>query len=125
MAKRKTEEIAHHPVVGRFATALRELRQRRGLTQAALAERIGTGEQYLSRLEAGKIAPGVDQVARIAEALNATVHELLPVADPPDNRAALLSEATRLFASVTEGATETNLALLVQFLALLDQRKGE
>jgi transcriptional regulator with XRE-family HTH domain len=126
MAKRKTEEIDHHPVVKRFGKALRELRQRRGLTQAALAERLGTSEQYLSRLESGKIAPGVDQVAKIADALSATVHELLPVADPPpDARAALISEATRLFTSVTKGAAEVNLALLVQFLALLDQRKSE
>lgn len=125
MAKRKTEDIDHHPVVNRFATALRELRLRRGLTQATLAERLGTSEQYLSRLEAGKVAPGVDQVARLAEALGATVHDLLPVTDPPDTRAALLLEATRLFTSVTTGATESNLALLVQFLAMLDQRKGE
>lgn len=125
MAKRKTEDIDHHPVVRRFATALRELRLRRGLTQAALADRLGSSEQYLSRLEAGKIAPGVDQVAKIAEALGVTPHDLLPVSAPPDARAALRSEATRLFASVTEGATEASLTLLVQFLSLLDQRKGE
>lgn len=120
---RKKQPIEHDVAVQRFARALREVRQRRGLTQVALAERIGSTEQYVSRLEKAKVAPGIDLVSRLAVALGATLHDLLPLGDPPDERATLLAEAQRLFDSVTASASDSSLDLLIQFLAMMESAR--
>jgi transcriptional regulator with XRE-family HTH domain len=99
---RKRVPITQPPVVHRFAARLRELRQQRGLTQQELAERADLTATYLSRLESAGAAPGIDLVDRLATALGTTIHDLLPVADPPDTRAVLRQEAERLLGTLAE-----------------------
>jgi len=48
---------------------VRQARERRGLTQAELAARIGSTQPALARLEAGGVMPNLDTLHRIAEAL--------------------------------------------------------
>lgn len=50
-----------------------ELRIRRGLTQAQLAERVGTTQSAISRLEAGQVEPTLDTLRRVAAALDSRV----------------------------------------------------
>ncbi len=119
MGKRKATPIQHHEIVQRFASRLRELRRTRGMTQKELAERAELTVTYLSRLESAGAAPGIDLVARLATALGATIHDLLPLADPPDTRAVLREQAERLVGTVTKSADQDALALLNQLLALL------
>jgi uncharacterized protein len=45
-----------------------ELRERHGLSQAALAYRAGTTQQAISRIEQGKVSPTIDMLARLAAA---------------------------------------------------------
>lgn len=45
---------------------VRGLRERHGLSQAALAYRAGTTQQAISRIEQGKVSPTVDLLARLA-----------------------------------------------------------
>lgn len=52
------------------ARALIKARQAAGLSQAALAERVGTGQAVISRIERGSVSPTLDMVTRIARALN-------------------------------------------------------
>ena len=52
-------------------------RKARGLTQAALSERIGISEKYLSRIECGKQVASIVVVARICKMLYLSVDELL------------------------------------------------
>ena len=52
-------------------------RKSMGLTQAALSEKIGVSEKYLSRLECGKQVPSIVVVARICEVLGVSVDQLL------------------------------------------------
>ena len=47
------------------------LRQMRGLTQAELADRLGTKQPAISRLEAGLDNPSVEFLSRVARALGA------------------------------------------------------
>lgn len=47
------------------------------MTQAELAEKIGTNKSYISRVETGRTEPKVSTFYRIASALNLRV-ELLP-----------------------------------------------
>jgi ribosome-binding protein aMBF1 (putative translation factor) len=48
---------------------VRKLRLLVGLSQAKLALEAGTQQSYVARLEAGKLDPGTDMIARLAEVL--------------------------------------------------------
>lgn len=52
----------------RAAELVRGLRERHGLSQAALAYRAGTTQQAISRIEQGKVSPTVDMLAHLAAA---------------------------------------------------------
>ncbi len=49
------------------------LRIQRGLTQAQLAEMVGTRQPSIARLENGSSIPGLSFLRRIAKALNARI----------------------------------------------------
>jgi transcriptional regulator with XRE-family HTH domain len=114
---RKRVPIQQPAVVHRFAARLRELRQQRGLTQQELAQRADLTPTYLSRLESAGAAPGIDLVDRLATALGTTVHDLLPVADPPDTRAVLRQEAERLLGTLAED--QDALSVLTPLLSMI------
>lgn len=52
---------------------MRELRTARGLTQAQLAERMGTTQSVVARLEAGERVPTLVTLERVAIALDAVL----------------------------------------------------
>lgn len=55
------------------------LRMLRGLTQAQLAEMIGTRQPSIARLENGSSTPSLSFLSKIAEALNAKIEfKLVP-----------------------------------------------
>jgi len=58
-------------------TRLRAARREAGVTQTALAERIGVDQAVISRLERGVHRPRLDTLARVAEGLNLSVPQLL------------------------------------------------
>jgi transcriptional regulator with XRE-family HTH domain len=60
-------------------TLLRELRQRRRLTQLALANKAGISRQYLIELESGRSgkSPTEGVVCRLAAALGTTAARLI------------------------------------------------
>src|SRR4051812_39079361 len=96
MAKRRKSPIAHDEVVGQFARRLRSVRATRGLTQAELGRLAGLTPTYISRLEGGGAAPGIDLVAKLAKALGTTVPDLLPTDEPPDPLPGLKEQARRM-----------------------------
>ena len=53
----------------RLAMEINALREKRGLTQRELAERLGTTQSAVARLEAGNISPSLPTLDRVAEAL--------------------------------------------------------
>jgi len=55
----------------RLAFEIRRLREARGLSQRELAERVGTTQSAIARLEAGNISPSLPTLDRIADALGA------------------------------------------------------
>ena len=59
---------------GRF---LQELRKENGLTQLALAERLGVTDRAVSKWERGKGFPDVSLLKPLAEVLDVSVSELL------------------------------------------------
>lgn len=65
----------HRWAVGRL---IRHQRIRAELTQVELGERIGADHKTISRWENGVTELGIDQLARIANALSIASAELLP-----------------------------------------------
>src|SRR5437764_9219643 len=93
MAKRRKARIEQDEAVRLFAARLREVRRSRGMTQAELSRRAHVTSSYIWRLESGGAAPGIDLVARLAEALGASSHDLMPLAASPDTLALLREQA--------------------------------
>ncbi len=67
LARRKGHRQAREAFA--IAERVRQARERRGVTQAELAARIGSTQPALARLEAGGVTPSLDTLHRIAEAL--------------------------------------------------------
>lgn len=59
-----------------FGANIQFRRKKLGLTQEELAERIGIGQQSLSRMERGGIAPKFERLQDFAAVLNCSVAEL-------------------------------------------------
>lgn len=56
---------------------IREIRNKQGLTQKELAERIGVRQKDVSRWELGVYNPKVDKLMLIAKALDCDIKDLL------------------------------------------------
>jgi len=54
----------------RLAMEIRALREARGLSQRELAERVGTTQSAIARLEGGNVSPSLPTLDKIAEALD-------------------------------------------------------
>ena len=89
----KKRQITHVEIVQLFAARLRDRRTAAGLTQTALARRAHLTLTYVGRLEAARAAPGIDTVGRLAEALETTIHELLPLTIPPETAGSMKERA--------------------------------
>lgn len=115
----KKKAIRHDEVVARFGQRLRELRLARGMSQAELARQAEVTTNYVSRLEGGGAAPGIDLVARLCLALGVAVADLVPMAAPPDELAVVRQQAKKLFNSLLDSDDRAVLLLLTQLLARL------
>lgn len=67
-----------HRTLGR---ALRELRDRAGLTQEELGARAGIGASYLSQLENGHRGVSWHSVTRLLDGIGADLHQLADAID--------------------------------------------
>jgi transcriptional regulator with XRE-family HTH domain len=61
----------------RFPMRLKQLREAQGLSQAALAEKVGVSREYIARLETGKHDPPLSRVEKLAKALKVPIEKLL------------------------------------------------
>jgi len=64
------------------AKAIRNLRQRGGLSQRQLAMRMGVPRTYVSKIENEKATPTLSSLARLAQALQVSVPDLLRECGP-------------------------------------------
>jgi transcriptional regulator with XRE-family HTH domain len=115
------KQIEHDPIVSRFGQRLREVRVSRGMTQASLAESANVTVSYITRLENGMSAPGIDLVARLAGALGTSIADLLPTEPQPDDLAVIREQIRRLFEGVIESEDRQMLSHLAQYLARLSE----
>jgi transcriptional regulator with XRE-family HTH domain len=61
----------------RLGRRLSDLRDKRGLSQTQLADMSEIGRAHLSQIENGAVAPRIDTLYAIANALELTLSELL------------------------------------------------
>ena len=90
-----------------FPSAVRQLREQRRLTKAALAARCGLAPSYLSRLESGDYkSPTVATLVTLAQGLEVDPRELLVLAGyvPDDIASTRRRFAEETIASVAESA---------------------
>lgn len=62
---------------------LRDFRKKQGLSQTALAERLGAHITHVNRIEKGRVLPGLDFVVKAARALGVSVDALLAPEENP------------------------------------------
>jgi transcriptional regulator with XRE-family HTH domain len=60
-----------------FGKRIRELRERRGLTQARFGKRAGVAADTVSRVEGAHFSPTLDTMIKLAEALDLPLEGLL------------------------------------------------
>ena len=67
----------------RIGARIAELRKAKGLTQMQLAEKTGFSQSNIGRIETGRYSVGLDVLAKIAEALGATVELVTETSSTP------------------------------------------
>jgi transcriptional regulator with XRE-family HTH domain len=72
-------EVATSEEHAEFCERVKARRKELGLTQAEVAERLGMKQGAYAQIELGVSAPGFHVLYRVAESLETTVHELMPV----------------------------------------------
>jgi len=63
--------------IGHIAAGIKAARKRRGLTQAELADKIGTRQSVISRIESGDHLPSLSTLIRLARALDMELYIVL------------------------------------------------
>ena len=67
-----------------FDNNLRRLRNRKNLKQEELAERMHVSRQTISGWETGRRQPDLDTLKKLADALDADIHELIYGSKPEE-----------------------------------------
>ena len=76
------------------STLLRSARERAGLSQRLLAERAGTSQSVVARIELGETSPSWDTLERLLKAAGFELHVELAPAPVVDSH--MLSDVTRI-----------------------------
>lgn len=77
-------DILHFVSVQNAPNRIRELRMAAGLSQQAVADRVGVAKMTISALETGKMQLTLEYMRRIASALGAATTDLMPLEDNPE-----------------------------------------
>ncbi len=91
-----------------FGTRLRSLRERAGMTQKQLADKVGTDQNHISRWERNVAVPELKLVEFLAAALAVSTEELLTGKAPklPNSAASKHSDAGTVPKTPAGGSTE-------------------
>lgn len=95
---------------------IRWLRNKNGMTQADLAERLNMSDQQILRWENGKSDPSAENVVKLAKLFNVTGDYLLCLTDDP--RGNMATELSQLEWDMIQALRESNFK---NFTALLHE----
>ena len=79
---------------------IKEQRIKMGMTQEELAEKVGIGQQSLSRMEQGKTAPRFERLQNLADALDCRVVDLF--AEPQESADFYADSLAELFSALSD-----------------------
>jgi transcriptional regulator with XRE-family HTH domain len=82
-----------------FRERLRMLREAKGLSQTKLEERIGKEDNYITRVETGRIMPPLDVIVQIAREFDMSVNDLFFAEGIDDSAEVLRAKIHRLVAT--------------------------
>jgi transcriptional regulator with XRE-family HTH domain len=106
-----------------LATNLKKFRQARGLSQAKLAEKVGTSTQYIGMLEIKGKFPSSEMVHKLASALEIDPKELFYKEIDPETMA---KNAQRMALGVVGGAVNQFLSnFIAENLKKLDEKSDK
>jgi len=108
-----------------FPENLGELRRRRGLTQAALAEMIGVRANQVSLYESGRSEPSLGVLRQLAVALSVTCDDLVFGGEDRLDRDASLKLAFEATLTLDAQEQATIRSLLDAYLAAHRHGRGE
>jgi transcriptional regulator with XRE-family HTH domain len=94
-----------------IATCIRTLRKRKGLSQEALAQRIGIDAKSLSRLEHGAHFPSIETLEKMAEALDVQLKDFFDFSGKPS--------VEEMRSKVINAAQEANYSLLEKMVGII------
>jgi len=72
--------------MGDEVNSLAKMRLERGFSQQQLASKLGTSQPHIANLEAGKIEPQFETVARLADALGISLDAIRPLIESARRR---------------------------------------
>lgn len=85
-----------------YSKNIKFLRKQRGMTQLALAEKIGQTKQVISNLERGYTSPNNKQLLKLAHALDCTTNDILgDVGDAKKNYQSIMFKDKKAFDELT------------------------
>ena len=84
-----------------FGLRLKELRNKKGITQYQLAEMVGIDPKHMSHIETGRSFPKADLIEKFAEALDVDYTKLFKTEHLQD-RASLYNKITNLMDQATD-----------------------
>ena len=93
----------------RFGLRLRQLRERAGLSQGAIARASGVSKVFYGTLERGEKAAGIDTIEKLAHGLGISPAELFDVGAPVDNDPDPAELLGRKVVALARGSTEAKL----------------
>jgi transcriptional regulator with XRE-family HTH domain len=99
------------------ATAIRMLRQRHGMSQRQLALRMGVPRTYVSKIENQKATPTLSSLARLADALEVSIPDLLRACGPSREDEIAEMMADPFLAELAEFTSKLNAMQLSSVLA--------
>jgi transcriptional regulator with XRE-family HTH domain len=117
----RRKKIRHDEIVERFGLKLKELRLSRGMSQGELAGQAEVTTNYISRLEKGGAAPGIDLVARLAVSLGVPISDLLPTTPSLDDLTVTRTQAKKMFDELLRSDDRAVMLVLTQVLARLSE----
>ncbi len=87
---------------------IRELRKKKGLTQQQLAKKLGISQVHLGRLETNARSMDLEQVEKIAEALEVKPFDILPTEWQPEEISPEEREILRMIRKTATSQTADN-----------------
>ena len=97
-----------------IGSRIREIRNKKGITQDQLAERVGISSKYLSSIERGKENPTLSTILKLARSLDVMPAEFfthLEIEDPAKRKSMIIE--------MLDGADETQLKLVYRVLTVM------